>query len=67
MTTPNTDSTQTSTSKKREAILRFYAVMTNSKYEDVVNEYLGKAESINHTNRLYIATETAINYMKDEL
>lgn len=51
--------------KQREAILRFYAAMTTTSYDEVVSEYLGKTKQPNFANRLYRATEMAVNYMNE--
>ena len=54
--------------RQREAILRFYAAMTTADYDEIVNEYLGKAHDpyAIHTNRLFTAIEMAINYMNEQ-
>lgn len=49
--------------RQREAILRFYSAMTTQDYEWVVQEYLGKTDDINWTNKLYANVEATIHFM----
>lgn len=49
--------------RQREAILRFYSAMTNQDYEWVVQEYLGKTDSINWSNKLYANVEATVHFM----
>ena len=48
-----------------EAFLRFYATMTNAPFDDVVDEYLGKASNPTMVNRLYAAVHTAVAWMNE--
>ena len=45
---------------RRDALLKFYAYMTDRDVKEVEAEYLGKTDDPNWTNKLYMGVETTV-------